>query len=214
MWRAGADRSEPIYLGTNIAKGGAMDWKQAAALVALTMAGAAGIGTAGPAVADNPPPDAKLSPDTAWLIIGIQPTNARIEVDEARMDKGCIRRFSYNMNAYHPVDGFIVVQVEPGKPYGIGASSLMIGKSIFGVRYKPDHQAPVFQGVAGKVEYIASISYRADSSIAAEQSSALGEAANYSQDLEGARAFLKAHYPGLSDGLEQGGYQMTRMYCD
>ena len=172
-----------------------MDWKQAAALAALTMIGAAGVGTAGPAVADNPPPDAKLSPDAAWLVIGIQPHNARIEVDEARMGDGCIHRFSYNLNAYHPVDGFIVVKVDPGKPYGIGASSLMLGTSIFGVRYKPVNQAPIFQGVAGKVEYIATISYQAEASAPTGAANTLAEGASYSQDLEGARAFLKAHYP-------------------
>jgi hypothetical protein len=85
----------------------------------------------------------------------------------------------------------------------------MFGKSIFGTRYKPCGQVPTFQADAGKVVYITTISYRKDGSTSNGLEIDMSEAANYSQDIDGARTFLKAHYPGLSDSLEQGSYQMT-----
>jgi hypothetical protein len=151
----------------------------------------------------------KPSPDVAWLVIGIQPESVRMEVDQPRVRDGVVWSFHYGLGAYHPVDGFIVVKAEPGKPYGVAASSLMFGKSIFGVRYKPCGQVPLFQADAGKVVYITTISYRAAGHSSDGVAINMGEAADYSQDLEGARAFLSAHYPALSDSLEQGAYQMT-----
>lgn len=132
-----------------------------------------------------------------------------MEIDEPWMKNGTVWSFHYNLNAYRPVDGFIVVKVRPGVPYGVAASSLMWGKSIFGVRYKPCGQVPTFQAEGGKVVYITTIAYRSEGSTSYGSLINMAESATYSQDLEGARAFLKAHYPGLSDSLEQGSYEMT-----
>lgn len=164
---------------------------------------------AGPALSDTPPSDAKPSPDVAWLVIGIQPATARMEIDEPLIKNGHVWSFRYNLNAYRPVDGYIVVKARPGVLYGVGASSLMFGKSIFGVRYKPCGQVPTFQADAGKVVYVTTIAYRSEGVTTYGPAIDMAESATYSQDLEGARAFLKAHYPGLSDSLEQGRYEMT-----
>jgi hypothetical protein len=176
--------------------------------VALLSAAMAACGM--PAFAEAPTADAKPSADVAWLVIGIQPADARMEIDEPLVKNGVAWSFHYKLNAYHPTDGFIVVKAEPGKAYGVAASSLMFGNSIFGKRYKPCGQVPLFQADAGKVVYITTITYRDEGATMNRFGVInLAEAATYSQDLDGARAFLKIHYPGLSDSVEQGGYQMT-----
>lgn len=162
-----------------------------------------------PAFAEAPPPDAKPEPDVAWLLIGIQPATARLEIDEPRLKQGVVWSFHYNLSSYSPVDGFILVKAQPGTIYGVAASSLMKGKSIFGVRYKPCGKVPTFKAEAGKVAYITTIAYRSEGATFDGLLINMAESATYSQDLEGARAFLKTHYPGLSDSLEQGAYEMT-----
>jgi hypothetical protein len=180
--------------------------KMVSAVTALVVAASA------PEVfADNPDADVRPSADAAWLVIGIQPATARMEIDEALIRNGKIRRFNYNFSAYHPVDGFIVVKVKPGTVYGIGASSLMFGKSIFGVRYKPCGHAVTFQADAGKVVYVTTISYHAEGTRYAGPGIDFLEGADYSTDIDGARAFLRAHYPGLSESLEQGAYETSPM---
>lgn len=161
------------------------------------------------AFAEAPTPDVKPCADVAWLVIGIQPATAAVEIDEPWVKKGVVWGFHYRMKSYHPDGGFIVVQVEPEKTYGVAASSLMFGKSIFGVRYKPCGQVPTFRAERGKVVYITTISYRPDGVTSDALGINMAEAASYSQDLEGARTFLKAHYPELGDSLEQGSYQMA-----
>ena len=183
-----------------------MNRKRLLVLIALAMAT-----ICGPVLAGDPSADVKPSPDVAWLVIGIQPVHARMEIDEPWMRKGVIWNFHYNLTAYHPVDGFILVKAKPGALYGVAASSLMWGKSIFGVRYKPCGQVPTFQAAGGKVVYFTSIAYRGAGVGGYGPFLDMRESAAYGQDLEGARAFLKAHYPGLADSVEQGSYEMMPM---
>jgi len=161
-----------------------------------------------PALAGMPQSDVKPSQDVAWLIIGVQPANTRLEVDEPYFKNGVAWGFHYSMDSYTPVDGFIVVKAHPGAVYGIAASSRMAGKSIFGMRYKPCGQVPKLEAAAGKVVYFTSVDYHSEGGGSTGVGLEFFEGATYSQDLEGARAFLKAHYPGLSDSLEQGPTEM------
>lgn len=157
----------------------------------------------------EPPADVKPSPDVAWLVIGIQPATVRMEIDEPWVKNGEIFDFHYNLNAYHPVDGYIIVKAQPDKPYGVAASSLMFGKSIFGIRYKPCGQVPTFHAGPGQVIYVTTINYHTAGAANEGTYMNFAEGASYSQNLEGARAFLKAHYPGLADSLQQGQYEMV-----
>ncbi len=148
-----------------------------------------------PAFAETPKSDAKPSRDAAWFVIGIQPANARVEVQEPWIKNGVVWSFHVNFKSYVPEDGFILVKGDPGKAYGVAAGA--------GLRYRPCGSVALFHADAGTVVYITSISFAG--------AGAPGlEALSYSQDMEGARAFLKAHYPGLSDSLEPGRYQMAQ----
>jgi hypothetical protein len=161
-----------------------------------------------PALSQSINSDVKPSSEAVYFVLGIQPVTARMEIDEPLLKSGSIWSFRYNMSSYHPVDGFIVVKGKPNTAYGIGASSLMLGKSVFGARYKPCGQVPLFQAEAGKVVYVTTIAYRSEGVKSYGPLIDMAESASYSQDMDGAREFLKAHYPGLSDSLEQGKYEM------
>lgn len=161
------------------------------------------------ALAGEPVSDAKPAPDVAWLVIGIQPDDTRVEIKEPIVRDGMIRNYQFGFNAPHAVDGFVVVKVKPGTPYGIASSRQMYGMLPAGPVFQACGRAPVFQADAGKVVYITSITYRNVGGSAIPRGIRFDQTSTYSQDLEGARAFLKAHYPGLSDSVEQGGYEMV-----
>jgi hypothetical protein len=176
----------------------------------LAFAGLAFSACAGPAFSDNPPADAKPSMEVAWLVIGVQPDTARLGIFETVLKNGVVRNFHYSLDEYHPVDGFIVVKARPGMLYGIAVSSLMHGHSIFGTRYEACGRVPTFQAGAGEVVYVTTIAYRAEGVTSYRFGVInMAESSTFSQDFNAARDFLKAHYPGLSDSLEQGRYDMT-----
>ena len=75
-------------------------------------------------------------------------------------------------------------------------------KTIFGIRYKPCGAA-AFRADAGKVVYFTSLTYHGEGRAADGWGETYFRDPDYSQDLEGARAFLSAHYPGLAASLEQ-----------
>ncbi|MEI9996062.1 MAG: hypothetical protein WDM91_15820 [Rhizomicrobium sp.] len=64
---------------------------------------------------------------------------------------------------------------------------------------KTGAKALVFDAPPGTVVYITSVTF-----MRAEE----GLVPSYSNNLEGARAFLKTHYPGLADKLAQGHYHL------
>ena len=158
-----------------------------------------------PAISESPSADSRPDPDSTWLVVGVQPSNMRMEVDEIAPFDDARWRFHYAMSlaAYYPVDGFIVVKVKAGATYGLGGASVMSGK-IFGLRFQPCNTAAVFQAEPGKVLYFTSISFEPSGREQGQDSSRTFEHLTYSQDVEGARAFLKAHYPGLSENMERG----------
>jgi hypothetical protein len=177
----------------------------------LTISGVLALALMPVAAFGETPADAKPSPDTAWFVIGIQPATARVEIDEPWVRNDRIFSFHYNLTMYHSDEGFIIVKAQPDKLYGVAASSLMWGKSIFGIRYKPCGHVPTFKASGGKVVYFTTIAYRSSGATSSGTEMDFREGATYSQDLDGARAFLQAHYPGLSDSLEQGQYEMMPM---
>ena len=80
-----------------------------------------------------------------------------------------------------------------------GPKSLM--EALLNVRGTAPGGAMVITPPVGKVTYIANVAYT-------KNAKDLSLSSDYSEDLEGARAFLKAHHPELADRLEQGSYQM------
>jgi hypothetical protein len=164
-----------------------------------------------PAFAKNPPPGASPAPDVVWFVIGIKPANIRLEVDEPLLRNDVALNFHYSLDSYTPDDGFIVVKAKPDKIYGIAASSFMAGKTIFGTRYKPCNEVPKFMGGGGKVLYFTNVEYKSEGSAFSFPNSEFFASAKYSQDIEAARAYLKTHYPGLADSLEQGPNEMLQV---
>jgi len=162
-----------------------------------------------PAMAGAPPADVRPGPDVGWIVLGVQPERTRMEIDRPIMRSGRIRRFAIDLNAEYSKDGFIVWKVKPDTVYGVAASALMWGKSIFGIRYMACGHAPTFEAGAGKVLYVGSLSYRGVGSGSTGGALEFQEAFSQTDDIESARAFLKTHYPGLADSLEHGAMEMT-----
>jgi hypothetical protein len=173
------------------------------------------LAVATPAFCGMPPPDVKPAPDTAWFVIGIQPVNRLIELKELRVKDGVVESYhAFPIEMTRPADGYIVFKARPGVVYGVVASSAMAGNSIFGIRYKACHQIATFQAEAGKVVYFTTFNYARTSGPEPAQGAAFYEGISYTTDLEGARAFLQTHYPGLSNSLEQGQYPMLPIIAD
>jgi hypothetical protein len=184
----------------------------------LALAAAAALGSATPAFPQIPAPnDARPDPNSVFFVIGVQPENTRLGIQEPKIDKsGLAGLFCCSLKAYRPTDGFVIVQAKPDTVYGVASSSEMFGKSIFGYYFEACELATTFQAGPGKVVYLTTITYQ-PSLVETASFVGVGPAngwlsAAFTQDLEGARAFLKAHYPGLSDNLEQGQYRLTPMY--
>lgn len=149
--------------------------------------------------AATPASDVKPGPGDAWLLVGVQPSNARIDIVPISVKDGFVKRIGVQLFLYKPVDGFVLIKVHAGEVYGIDQSALARGP--FQILYVAKCAVPTFSANAGKVEYVTTASF---------QLSATNELApRYYNDQQSARAFLTAHYPNLVDDLEQGSYQMT-----
>lgn len=149
--------------------------------------------------ADTPAPNVKPRPGDAWLLVGVQPSNARIDIVPITVKDGFVKRIGVQLFLYKPVDGFVLIKVHPGEVYGIDQSALARGP--LQILYVAKCAVPTFSANAGKVEYVTTASF---------QLSATNQLApGYYNDEQSARAFLAAHYPNLVDDLEQGSYQMT-----
>jgi hypothetical protein len=162
--------------------------------------------------ASRTPPDVRPDPKVGWILIGVQPANANLNIGEVTTWRdGTVLVDVGNIFGHLPVDGFILMKAKPGKLYGISSVSIMAG-SVFGTYYGACDKAIAFRPEAGKVVYFTSLAYRnqdgsTDVFPKGFPNSRVREGARFSQDLEGARAFLKAHYPNLADSLEQGQFQ-------
>lgn len=167
-------------------------------------------------------------PGDTFFIIGISPPFTKVEVSDGHLDgekfeqSRAVRMWGINAYWGVPEDGFILVKGFGEPMYGItviqfhgsahsiggtlyspcedaGPNGLM--ESVLSVRGTAPGGAMVFTPPAGKVTYVGSVSFDRDKET-------LKATASYSNDLEGARNFLKTHHPELADRLEQGSYQI------
>ena len=156
-----------------------------------------------PAISADSPLDAKPSADATWIVLGVQPETTSLTILEPVIKKGWVTGFRTGflelgaLKDSRPTDGYMALKLRPDTVYAIAYVGAM----------SPCAKVFTFQGGAGKVVYITTLNYsRADSAEGVFVSNLAGM--SFSQDLEGARSFLKTHYPGLSDNLEAGQYRM------
>ena len=157
-------------------------------------------------------PAAPPSAGDAYYVIGVAPEFTKVAIPDGHVENG---RFVasdaadlYNANTRFgfPVDGYILGKAT-GEPFA-AITSVQLHSSatqLLSIPHMPCQEGlktVVFQAQAGKVLYIANLRYL-------EISGTLVTAAT--NDIDGARAFLKAHYPRLASQLEQGTYQ--RLFC-
>ncbi|MGA0602516.1 hypothetical protein ACO2Q3_17545 [Caulobacter sp. KR2-114] len=174
-----------------------------AATVAVLLAA-----TTSAAVAEAPAADATPQPDVAWLLIGAQPDFARLSIDPVKVRKGVLR-FPFTSHAYYPQAGLILIKAQPGQLYGLSESALMWGRPLLGAHYLACDRTATFQAAGGQVVYFGTfdVEVAGQAPTRTVQGYNLHAREELSQDLEGARAFLKANYPGLAARLEQGAPQ-------
>jgi hypothetical protein len=170
---------------------------------------------AGPAHAAALPGDVKLTPDAAYVVLGLEPENSLIELDQVRRVDDQIRGFAFKAKTAAPVDGFVVIKVKPDEVYVVSAMSKTAFKSLFAVRYAACGEMATFKVGPGKVVYFTTLHYGGNGSESDGWNVTLTQGLNYVQNPQGARAFLKARYPNLADSLEQGSpaFETTTIRC-
>jgi hypothetical protein len=168
-----------------------------AGLIALAVAGCSA-----------PMPDANAavqSSDDAYFILGLQPRNMMLQIDQVEIKNDAITRFvnSLPLHEYGQTQGdFVVVKEKGDTQLAIQSIAIMAGHSIFGVLYRPCKGTLTFRAPAGKVVYITNIDYI---------SSGAGHIVPaYHQDFQGAQDFLTLHYPLLAGKLEQGRFDVVQ----
>ena len=155
--------------------------------------------------APTPMPGADASVQSAsdsYVVIGVVPDTVRFDIFEGSVRNGeFVSGFKWTDHWYGPVeDGFIVIKCRGGSKSAIESVAFMQSKTgIFGATFVPTGNTLVFDAPPGKVVYIASVSYHASGS---------GVAPHFASDIEGARTFMKKHFPLMADKLEQGTYQL------
>jgi|HubBroStandDraft_5_1064220.scaffolds.fasta_scaffold99178_2 hypothetical protein len=164
---------------------------------ALAMLAAAAPASAGTTIATP-------GEDRAVFVIGVGPSRAEVSVSKGSVVDGVFHHATWTSLTFvdTPQDGYIIAEAPAGST-----------QAIVEVTMKPEvfmesqrrlipcngSLTMVFDAPAGKVIYLASIFYRTVSE---------GIRPLYRQDIEGARTFLKAHYPQLADKLESGHYDL------
>jgi hypothetical protein len=173
------------------------------------------------------------SSEDAYFVIGIAPENTKVQVMQGDVENGCFtlgNSFSHVTQVLSfntPTDGFLVVKTNhPTDTAGIGSIQFLNGGNSpgwSGPAFNPAGKSFIFKAIPGKVEYITSITfspeaYSADFPAApikrtifdGDNPFAKVPSAGFSlhPDIEAARAFLKTHYPQLTDELVQGNYEM------
>jgi hypothetical protein len=153
-------------------------------------------------------------------VIGVQPRDMRLEVHEAVMQGAAVEKFRLSLQAYRPVDDFILVKAKPGAIYGVAAASFMLGQTIFGTRLSACGSVATFRGEAGRAVYCGTLHFSIDSP--SIQSGAqqplwgrpvvtfLGDV-QVTENIDAARAYLAVHHPALVDVLEQGSVETLHL---
>ena len=150
-----------------------------------------------------PAPSSNSAPpsgDDAYFVLGVTPENVRIDIVD-----GTIRNGAFNLPfirlmtpSYMPSPGgYIVVKAKGGASYGLLTAGMMFGdQGVFGEFYQPSGGTLVFNVPVGKVIYVTNIVYHRNSGYRLMMDQA--------PDRQGARDFMRQHYPQLADRLEQG----------
>lgn len=138
--------------------------------------------------------------DHTFFVIGVAPQNMRIAVFRGDVSDGAFHQNAIAAASYlgTPEDGFILGETHGGNTMAITfVVPLSSPNDVFSTPLVPCNGAKtlVFDAPAGKVIYAGSVRYT---------SGRKGLLPSYGDDLEGARAFLKQHYPALAAGLEAG----------
>jgi hypothetical protein len=190
-----------------------MDRLFAVALVCAVLSGCASAGQVNP--------NSTVTDKDAYFVLGISPEYTRVQIDDGYIENGVFQpSFAVKMWAVNttfmgePEDGFIVGKSKDGTLLGISMVQPHMSKNdLLGPLTRPcEGHTLTFTARGGKVVYIASAHYRThfrSNGVANELE------ASFSSDLEGARAFLRKHYPNLAGKLEQGTYALaTPGKCD
>ncbi len=151
---------------------------------------------------------ASLQGDSAYYVIGIAPAQTRVMIVDGDLVGGRFSRsaasrlmpFSANvMNV--PQDGFLLGKVRGGTTLGIDT---VFDESGWPARaFAPcdgGAKTVAFTPAAGTVVYLTSLTL---------VPSGDGLQPHYRDDFEGARAFLKAHYPNLVAKIARGTYTLA-----
>jgi hypothetical protein len=148
-------------------------------------------------------PDATLnSPSDAYYVIGLSPPQTRALVVQGAVTNGVFEQRHVPLTPFVnvPTDGFLIGHSGSGRTLEL--------QQVFDERHtlirgyapcKTGAKALVFDAPPGTVVYITSVTFVQTKD---------GLVPFYASDLEGARAFMKTHYPALADKLEQGHYQL------
>lgn len=149
--------------------------------------------------------------DDSYYVIGVKHGNLMLQVTEAKMTgdgkiKALTNRFPPHM--YRADEhGFIVVKAKPGATYVIESASVMLGNSPFGMRYTSDGPLMAFDVPPGAVVYVADLDASAGPASPYPGHYTLNE--RYSQDIESAKAYLRANRPELAGRFEIGHSKMA-----
>jgi hypothetical protein len=164
-------------------------------------------GTQGGARADSPG-------DDTYVLIGVDPNTVRIDIEETTIADGAVVRYEHSFppHLYGPGDdGFILAKVKPGVDLAITATHLSPIGLLPGPRFKPCNGTIAFQAPAGSVAYLTSIAYEYGGLSYGWTGQQVHVQTHYTQDLEGARAYLKRNHPELADRLQQAPARSVRL---
>ncbi len=172
-----------------------------AALVCGLLCGLSGCATV--TIGDVPSTAAMNSPNESYYVLGLRPAQTRAMIVEGAVSNGEFEQRHVPLTPFVmnvPRDGFLVGHSDSGRTLELQqVFDESGGVPVAFAPCKTGAKALVFEAPPGTVVYITSVTLvRAGD----------GLAPVYSNDLEGARAFVKTHYPGLADKLEQGRYQL------
>lgn len=175
---------------------------------------------AAPVLAAEPPQlAAPPGPDEVYFVLGVEQDDALLEVRPVVVRDGALReaKFSLASHKFRAEGGYVVLKAHANELLAVESVSMMLGKTFLGSRFEICGKTPVFQSTGGKVVYVTSMDYESprpslgyDPAVGSVQRTTLDT--HYSQDLSGARAFLKARYPSLADTVEQGRFDMLSFH--
>jgi len=154
-------------------------------------------------IGDVPSTATLNSTDESYYVLGLSPAQMRAMIVEGSVEIGQFEQqhvplTPFVMNA--PRDGFLVEHSGSGRMLEL--QQVFDESGAIPVAFAPcktGAKALVFRAPPGTVVCIASLNFMRAGDVLAP---------DYSSDLEGARAFLGTHYPGLANKAEQGQYQL------